>query len=151
VAYQLTADRWPVEAVGVLEYLGWVNFLLAAFNLLLAFPLDGGRMLRAALWAGKRDLRRATRAAGAIGAAFGLALIAPGVLQFVAGNFVTGVWWILLGFFLRRLSRLAYGQILLKSALRGEAVSRFMRTDAVAATPDLTIEELFTQYMDGGG
>jgi Zn-dependent protease/predicted transcriptional regulator len=141
------AGGWPVEALGVIEYLYWVNFILAAFNLIPAFPLDGGRMLRSALWAWKGDLQQATRIATTIGSAFGIFLAGLGILQLFLGNFISAVWWFLLGMLLRTLSKAAYGQVLLKEALGGEPVSRFMKRDAVAVPPDLPIDELVEKHI----
>lgn len=73
---------WPVAINGVVQYLAYINSLLAAFNLLPAFPLDGGRMLRAGLWALKKNLRWATRIASGIGSGFALLLMLFGGFQF---------------------------------------------------------------------
>ncbi|MCK5276199.1 MAG: site-2 protease family protein, partial [Alphaproteobacteria bacterium] len=78
----------PVPAV--LGYLSFINMLLAAFNLVPAFPLDGGRMLRAVLWGWKGDLRWATRIAANAGASFGFALIAFGLFNIITGNLIGG-------------------------------------------------------------
>jgi CBS domain-containing protein len=74
-------------------------------------------------------------------------LAALGVLQLFAGNFIAALWWFMLGMLLRTLSKAAYGQILLKAALGGEPVSRFMRSDAVAVSPDLPLDELVEKYI----
>jgi Zn-dependent protease len=69
-----TQVRWPETVIGVLSYLAWINFLVAGFNLLPGFPLDGGRILRAALWQIKGDLRWATRIAAGLGTGLGILL-----------------------------------------------------------------------------
>src|ERR1035437_8051814 len=71
---------WPIQLTGVLFYLSWINGMLAVFNLIPAFPLDGGRLLRAILWGRKHNFRQATRTASSIGAAFGMGLIFLGIL-----------------------------------------------------------------------
>src|SRR4030067_3422695 len=74
---------WPILVFAVLNYLAILNWLLAGFNLLPAYPLDGGRVLRSALWEWKKNIRWATRIASQIGAGFGIALIVFGVLNIV--------------------------------------------------------------------
>ena len=99
---QVTKSAGGPEAVyGVIKYLAWINGILAVFNLVPAFPLDGGRMLRAVLWGWKNNLRWATRIAAGIGSGFGLLLIFMGILQFFSGNFIGGMWWFFIGMFVR--------------------------------------------------
>ena len=130
---------WPVALVGVLAYLAAINMVVAVFNLLPAFPMDGGRVLRAALWAWRGDLRWATRIASSIGSGFGLAMMALGVVSVLLGNFIGGIWWFIIGMFLRSLSASAYREVVLRQALRGEPVSRFMRTDPIVIPSGTTL------------
>ena len=138
---------WPRPAAGVLGYLTTINLVLAVFNLVPAFPLDGGRMLRAGLWHWKGDLRRATRIAAGIGSGFGLLLIGLGVIAIVTGNFIGGMWWVLIGMFVRSAAAASYQQVLLRQALEGEPVHRFMRTDPVTVPPSLSLETLVEDYI----
>jgi Zn-dependent protease len=132
---------------GVLGYLGWINLVLAAFNLVPAFPLDGGRVLRAALWRWKNSLRRATRITAGIGSGFGLALIVLGVLTLIAGNLIGGLWWILIGLFLRSAAQMSYRQVLIRRVLEGEPVSRFMTPDPRTVPPAASVRELVEDYV----
>lgn len=144
----LLGDVLPVPVAGVIGYLGSINLLLAAFNLIPAFPLDGGRILRAGLWHWKRDLRRATRIASRIGSGFGLALILLGVLRVIgAGDFIGGMWWFLIGMFLRGAANASYQQVLLRQALEGEPVRRFMKPDPVAVPATLPVGEFVEDYV----
>ena len=99
---------WPVPVVGVAGTMALINFSVAVFNLVPAFPLDGGRVLRAALWQRKGDLRSATLISSQIGRGFGLVLILLGVFSFVRGNLIGGMWWFLIGMFLRGAASASY-------------------------------------------
>ncbi len=92
-------------ALAVVGYLATVNLFLAAFNMVPAFPLDGGRVLRAALWAWRGDPAWATRMAAGSGVACGFALMGLGAWNVAAGAWVAGVWWFVLGLFLRAAAR----------------------------------------------
>ena len=135
----------PVPAV--LDYLAFINMVLAVFNLVPAFPLDGGRMLRAALWGWKGDLRWATRIAAAAGGAFGFGLIAFGLLSLVSGNVVVGIWYMLIGFFVRSAAAGSYSQMQTRRFFEGEPVWRFMVRDPIAAPPDISIHDFVESYI----
>ena len=138
---------WPVPLTGVLFYLGWINAVLALFNLLPAFPLDGGRVLRAFLWNREGNLRKATRTASNIGAAFGTWLILLGGFVFLLGNFIGGMWWFLIGLFLRGASQASYQQLVVRRTLEGEPIRRFMTPDPIVVSPALSIEDLVQDYI----
>jgi Zn-dependent protease/predicted transcriptional regulator len=132
---------------GVAGYLAILNAVLVAFNLVPAFPLDGGRVLRALLWAWKEDLRWATRITANIGRGFGVVLIGLGVLSVIAGAFIAGMWWFLLGLFIFGAARASYQHVLIRRALEGEQVRRFMKTDPITVPPDLTVQSLVDDYI----
>jgi Zn-dependent protease/CBS domain-containing protein len=134
---------------GVLSYLGLLNVVLAVFNLVPAFPLDGGRALRAGLWWWKGSQSRATRTAAAIGSGFGFLLMALGVLNVVGGNFVGGVWWFLMGMFLRAAAVGSFRQIEIRRMLEGEPVRRFMTADPVAVPAATSVRHLVDDYIYG--
>ena len=142
-----TAWGWPVAIVGVVHYLGALNLILAAFNLVPAFPLDGGRMLRAALWHWMGDLRRATRIASQIGSGFAIGLMLLGGLAFIQGNFIAGMWWLLIGAFLRSAATGSYRQLLVRETLSDKPVRELMSTDPVTVSPDTTVERLLEDYV----
>ena len=137
----------PEAVSGVLRYLAFINLLLAAFNILPAFPLDGGRILRSILWGLKGNLRWATRISSWIGSGFGILLIILGVFSFFTGNFIGGMWWFLIGMFLYSAAKMSYQQLLTRRALEGESVRRFMKTDPVTVTPDVPIDRLVEDYV----
>ena len=132
---------------GIFSYLSLINGVLALFNLVPAFPLDGGRVLRAALWRWKGDVRWATRIAARAGSGFGLVLIILGVLNILSGNFVGGMWWFLIGMFLIGAARGSYIQLQTRRAFEGETVARFMTESPVTVPPELSVAQLVDDYV----
>jgi Zn-dependent protease len=141
------AAQWPISTVGVLSYLAWINLVLLAFNLVPAFPLDGGRVLRSILWAWKKNLSRATRIASAIGSGFAFLLMGWGIFTFIFGNFIMGAWYFLIGIFIRNASQVSYKQVLLRTALAGEPVSRFMTAQPVSVPASASVKEVVEDYL----
>jgi Zn-dependent protease len=139
--------EWSQAVWGTIRYLFQINLILAVFNLIPAFPLDGGRMLRAGLWARKGDLRRATRQATRIGNGFGLGLIFLGVVNVLVGNFIGGMWWFLIGLFLRNAANLSYQQVVVRRILEGVPVRRIMTKNPVSVPPSLSVSELVDDYF----
>jgi Zn-dependent protease/CBS domain-containing protein len=142
-----TENAWPTVVNGVISYLGWINGTLAIFNLLPAFPLDGGRVLRSALWKYKGDLRWATLVASRTGSLFGFGMIFLGILSLLRGNFIGGVWWFVIGMFLRNASQMSYQQLVLRKSLEGVRVARFMKGDPITVSPSTSVEELVNNYI----
>ncbi len=138
---------WPTTAMGVIAYLGWINLVLAAFNLVPAFPLDGGRVLRSFLWWAKGDIHWATRVASSIGSGFGIVLIGLGIWQFLTGSLVGGIWWVLIGLFLRSASHGSYQRLVTRDVLEGVPVRRFMRENPVTVSPSISVETLVEDYV----
>ena len=138
----------------LLLWLGQVNLLLAAFNLVPAFPLDGGRVLRALMWAASGDLRRATRWASGAGQAFAWFLMAAGGammlgarVPFLGGGLVGGLWVAFIGWFLNNAAALSYRQLVIREALRDVPVSRLMLTQLATVPPDLSVSALVDRYL----
>ncbi|MGE5173402.1 MAG: M50 family metallopeptidase [Betaproteobacteria bacterium] len=146
-AFPLTGSSAAIAAEGVLSYLASINWVLAAFNLIPAFPLDGGRVLRAALWHWKKDLRRATRIASRIGSSFGIFLMFVGALSFLLGNFIGGLWQFMIGMFLRFAAATSYQQVVFRKTLEGETVERFMNPRPVTAPASISIRKLVEDYI----
>jgi Zn-dependent protease/predicted transcriptional regulator len=141
-------EGWlPVPIAGVLEYLTLINFVLAGFNLVPAFPLDGGRVLRSALWQWKKNFRSATRIASKLGSFFGTVLIFLGVLNILRGNVIGGIWQSMIGFFLGNAARMSYHQVLMRKALEGGTVRQFMNKEPVIAQGSLSLKDLVEGYI----
>jgi Zn-dependent protease/CBS domain-containing protein len=138
---------WPKAVTGVINYLAFLNLILAGFNLLPAFPLDGGRVLRSVLWGWKDNIRWATQISSKIGGAFGIALVAIGILELFLGNLIGGVWLAVIGLFIRGASQSAYQQLLIRRSLEGEKVRRFMKTDPITVSPSISVEDLIDDYI----
>ena len=138
---------WPPAVIGVLSTLAVINLTVAIFNLVPAFPLDGGRVLRAALWHWRRDLHEATFVSSRIGRGFGTALMILGVVAFVTGNVIGGMWWFLIGIFVRGAASSSYQQLVLKDVVEGQPVRHFMRSEPVTVSPSLSIAEWVEDYV----
>jgi Zn-dependent protease/CBS domain-containing protein len=138
---------WPYPLTGVIYYLAMINGVLAGFNMLPAFPLDGGRILRSILWHFKGNLKWATRIASGIGSFFGLFLIIVGVFDVITGNFVSGMWSFLIGLFLKKAAETSYEQLITRRALEGVSLRRFMTVEPVTVSPSMSIEDLVENYI----
>jgi len=147
VVTALGSEVLSTPVTGVIDYLVAINLFLAAFNLLPAFPLDGGRVLRAALWQWKKNMRWATRIASRIGTGFGIFLILVGIFYVVMGNIINGIWLFMIGMFLRNAAQMSYQQVLIRKALEGETVQHFMKKDPVTVPSSISIKELVEDYI----
>jgi Zn-dependent protease/predicted transcriptional regulator len=136
-----TSVSLGVPLLGVIETLALINVTVAIFNLLPAFPLDGGRMLRAALWHFRGDYRAATMTSSRIGQALGFVLMMLGVIGFIGGNIIGGMWWFLIGLFVRGAATASYQQVVVNELLRDRPVSDFMRRDPVTVPPELKLAD----------
>ena len=129
-------------------WLAWINVLLAAFNLIPGFPLDGGRILRALVWHQTRDYRRATRIATGVGRGIAYAFIAAGiVLVFVRQSWFDGIWLVLIGWFLNDAARASYQQVLLRDALVGITARQVTDYASPLVPPHMNLAELVDQYV----
>lgn len=147
-----------MESLGPLStlllWLGPVNVILAVFNLVPGFPLDGGRVLRAALWGATGDLRRATQWASISGRTFAWMLIVCGVamalgfgIPLLGGGVVNGLWIALIGWFLHNAALMSYQQLLLRQSLGEISVSRLANTRLQSVPPDLTVRAFVDEYL----
>ncbi len=138
----------------MLVWLGPINILIGLFNLIPAFPLDGGRVLRSILWAISRNLRQATRWASAIGQGFGWLMIVAGVamafgvtLPVLGTGFINGLWFAFIGWFLINAAAQSYQQVLIEDLLEGVPVTRLMHQPAQAVSPDMPVSTLVYDHI----
>lgn len=131
----------------ILAYLASINLILAVFNLLPAFPLDGGRVLRAWLWQRSGNMLEATRKASGAGTILAIGLMALGLFSALSGGGIGGVWLVLIGFFVLNASRGTYQRVLMQNSLRGRRVAELMTPDPWTVTPDMTLAEVADRVM----
>lgn len=138
---------FPQTLVALFGYLGLINLVLAVFNLLPAFPLDGGRVLRAVLWHKTGDVLSATRAAARSGAFLAYFLMMLGVFALFQGLIASGLWQIMIGGFVLIAARTSYAQQLAKVALKNRTVGSLMTHNPVTVSPDLTLSEFVNKIV----
>lgn len=137
-----------VEIVKVVAFwLGWINLLLAVFNLIPGFPLDGGRVLRAILWWRSRDLLRATKIATNIGRGVGFLFILGGIWLIFSGFWLNGIWFTFIGWFLGNAATGSYRQMALQQVLKDHLTSEIMTRDCLMVPSDTTIFKLVNDYI----
>ena len=125
-----------------------MNGVLAAFNLVPGFPLDGGRVLRALLWGIWGDLRLATRTASVLGSGFGLLIMLLGLVYLLRyDNIIGAVWYLFIGVFLRRAARAGYQQVLLRDLLKGVKAGEVMSRQVVSVSSESTLDEIVSQVI----
>src|ERR671915_1680667 len=137
----------PEAVAGALGYLGLVNLTLALFNLVPGFPLDGGRLLRSAIWKTTGSLPRATRVASIVGQAVGWLLVAGGLLSLMAGSLGGGIWLAVIGWFLVQGARQSYEEIQVRQILEKVEAEDVMARDLLAMPPTITIRDAVDDYF----
>ncbi len=131
----------------VLGWLGSINVVLALFNLIPGYPLDGGRLLRALLWGIYGDEDRATRNAARTGQVIAAIFIAWGLLQFFLGAGFSGLWLAFIGWFLLSAAQASYAQVSIAEALRGIRVSDVMTDDCVTVDASVHLQSLVDDLL----
>lgn len=138
---------WPHPLVVVLGYLAFINVLVLAFNLLPAFPLDGGRVLHSILWSITGNLKKSTYWSSLVGQGFAWFLVGWGIWLFFVGNWLNGIWIFVIGLFLNSAAQTGYRQLLVRQALAGQPVQRFMNSQPIVVSPSLDLEHWIDDYV----
>ena len=134
-------------------WLAWINLLLALFNLIPGFPLDGGRVLRAVIWQRTGDYKRASRIASLVGRGVGYLLIAAGIIAVFSNVFgrginpLNGIWLAVIGLFLHQTAAASYRQVELRESLRSLKARSVMVTDYLAVYPNLSLRAVVQGYV----
>lgn len=145
----LVAGVEPLLAL--VKYLSYINLVLALFNLVPGFPLDGGRVLRAIVWGVTRNFGKSTRIAATVGRAFAFVFIYLGVMQIFSGNIVGGLWIIFIGWFLDSAAVAQVHQQELRSALSGHIVAEAMNPNFAVIPADMSLEDVIMHHVLGVG
>ncbi len=143
----LGRDVMPEPIVGGLIWLGFINGVLAAFNLVPGFPLDGGRLLRAAVWRATGSLVRATKVASIAGQAVGYLLVGGGLFLVFREALGAGIWFAAIGWFLAQAARTSSEQMQVRGLLAEAEAEDVMVRDLVPIPPDLTLREAVDRYF----
>jgi len=137
----------PVAITATLGYSALINAALGVFNLLPAFPLDGGRVFRGTLWKRSKNLIGATKTATRVSEGISLLMMLGGFVSIFFGNFVNGIWIIFLGWFIRSGAETSLRQTLVGETLSGVTVGDIMTRDVLAAPSNITVQQLVSEYF----
>jgi len=139
--------RAPVPIIATLGYAALINGVLGVFNLLPAFPLDGGRVFRGSVWKRSNDLIGATRTATRVSEALSLLMMLGGFVAIIFGDFVNGIWIVVLGWFIRSGAETSLRQTIVGEALTGVTVADIMTKDVLTVPAEITVEHLVSDYF----
>jgi Zn-dependent protease len=143
-----TNNATKVIAEAILQYGAIINIVIGGFNLVPAFPLDGGRILRSALLRWKRDYDQSTKIAVRIGTAISYVFMAIGFFTMLSGSFISGMWLLFIGWFLNSGAQSYLEQHQLSTTLSGVYLKDIMNTRYVSVKPDITVNELLNNYFN---
>jgi Zn-dependent protease/CBS domain-containing protein len=133
--------------ISVLVWLGYINLMLAAFNMIPGYPLDGGRVLRAVIWWITSNADRSTKVAAEVGQFVAFMFILWGLIQFFSGVSFSGLWMAFIGWFLLDAARSSYVQVELMAGLRDRRVADIMDRDYVTVEGHLSLQDFVDAYV----
>jgi len=133
--------------IGAIAYISTINLILALFNLVPAFPMDGGRVLRSIIWKVKGDLTFATKIASSMGDMFAYFLIFLGLYWAFTGNIVNGIWFVFIGWFIKNLSESSYQNMLMSDMFNKIHIREFMTKDVVSIERSTSVQRVIEEYF----
>lgn len=136
--------------VAAAQWLAEINFILAVFNLLPGFPLDGGRIFRGIAWAVTGDFTRSTRMASTAGKAIGYLMIFVGIWQALNGNWVGGLWTAFIGWFLLSAAQESFAQLTIRHSLNGVLAGDIMSRDIPTVSRDISLDDYVHEVLRTG-
>ena len=142
---EITRTFVPITAI--LGYGSLINAILGVFNLIPAFPLDGGRVFRGTLWGRSGNLIGATKTATRISEVLSLIMMFGGFILIIVSDFVDGLWIVVLGWFIRSGAETSLRQTLIGETLSGVTVSDLMTRNVYTISPDITVDQLVSDYF----
>ncbi|WP_455364713.1 site-2 protease family protein [[Eubacterium] cellulosolvens] len=137
----------PVTITATLQYGAYINAVLGVFNLLPAFPVDGGRILRGSIWGRNLNFVRATVTATRVSEIISIVMIGVGLVIIIFGSFIEGIWIIFLGWFIKSGAETSLRQTLMGEALSGVTVDDIMTRDILTVPPGITVQKLVSDYF----
>ncbi len=137
----------PIIITATVGYGALINAILGLFNLLPAFPLDGGRVFRGSLWKRSKNLVGATRTATRVSEALSLLMMLGGFVAIIFGDFVDGIWIVVLGWFIKSGAETSLRQTLVGETLTGVTVGDIMTREMLTVPPDITVQQLVSDYF----
>lgn len=136
----------PIGAL--IQYLAFINFALALFNLIPAFPLDGGRVLKSLVWKATGNVDKANAVASVTGSVLGVMFIGLGIMiAFTTGSFISGLWLVFIGWFIQSTASSSRREQAVQIALSGRRVSDTMEQDLPMVEPGTTVQELLDRFI----
>ncbi|MEH1967354.1 site-2 protease family protein [Nostoc sp.] len=147
IAYIGRNAGWSIVVTGVASYLGTINLILAIFNMLPGFPLDGGRVFRSLIWKYTGNQKKATKIASTSGKWLAYLLIALGFWELFGSALLSGLWLILIGWFLYNAAEAGYEELLIRTSLEGVRAQEIMTPHPETVNADLTLQDLVDKYF----
>jgi Zn-dependent protease/predicted transcriptional regulator len=141
------AVKAPVPIIATLGYAALINGILGVFNLIPAFPLDGGRVFRGSVWKRNQNLISATRTATRVSEGLSLMMMLAGFMLVIFGDFIDGIWIVVLGWFIKSGAETSLKQTLVGEALTGVSVADIMTKDVLTVPPEITVQQLVSDYF----
>src|SRR4030067_1901034 len=147
IVFGFKRDMAASPVLAIAYFLAATNMMLAVFNLIPGFPLDGGRMLRAFIWKRTNNLNKATLITSRIGKGFAILLIIGGLWDILQGVFISGLWLIFVGMFLQQAADQGYRQTVLNRTLSSVSIRDIMTSPAIVVNDDITLDHVVNDFF----